>query len=315
MDTTPDGSMPICDAHHHLWQVPGLEYEVADLRADIASTPFTVRSTIFVECSAWYRQDGPEHLRPVGETEWVVAHADDITKAIVGHADLRLGRDFEEALSAHITAGDGRFRGIRHRATYDPSPLIRRSTPDPGAHLLLDPDFRTGFTALSKAGLSFDAWMYFPQLPELVDLARAFTDTPIILDHLGGPITLGPYEGRRADVLTAWRPLIAQVATCPNVCIKLGGIGMPMYGLDWHKRPTRPPAGEVAAAWGDQVRQCIDLFGVDRCMFESNFPVDKVSMSYDTVWRAFDLITTGCSAAERDALFRGTAERIYRVTS
>ncbi len=299
----------ICDAHHHLWARPGMEYVAADLRADIATVP-AVSRTVYVECDAWYREDGPEHLRVVGETEWVVAHADPLTDAIVGTADLRLGERVGETLRAHIEAAGGRFRGIRQRATWDASELIRRTDPDPGPSLLLDPSFRAGFGVLHRLGLSFDAWVYFPQLPEVVDLARAFSEATIVLNHLGGPIVLGPYTDRDA-VLQRWRPLITDVAACPNVVIKLGGIGMPLYGMGWHKHPSLPGAEEVAEAWRDPIRLCIDAFGVDRCLFESNFPVDRISMSYATLWDTFDLLTSDLSATERAALFYDTATSVY----
>jgi L-fuconolactonase len=308
--TLPDR---ICDPHHHLWDVPGRErYVVADLVADVATVP-QVTSTVFVECSAWYRESGPTHLVEVGETEWVVANRPPFIQGIVGATDLRLGARAAEALNQHVNAGQGLFRGIRHRATWDASPLMKPSEPDPGEGLLADTDFRAGFKVLHNLGLSFDAWLYFPQLPELVDLARAFPDTTIILNHLGAPITLGPYADRH-ETLDRWRGLMRDVAACPNVVVKLGGIGMPMYGPRWHKQATPPTANDVAEYWREPVRTCIDLFGVERCMFESNFPVDSVSMRYATLWDAFDLMTSDLSANERYALFHDTAVTTYRLS-
>ncbi len=302
----------ICDAHHHLWLRTGWPYVVDDLLADIATVPHVTR-TVFVECGAWYHEAGPEHLRSVGETEWVAANTDAaLTQGIVGATDLRLGALTEEALDAHVAAGQGRFRGIRQRATWDASPLIRAGEPDPGPSLLLDPDFRRGIAALARRGLSFDAWLYFPQLTELVDLARAFPDATIVLNHFGGPIVMGPYTDRIAT-LARWRELIVEVAACPNVVVKLGAIGMPIYGLEWHKRSTTPTADEVAAAWRDPIRLCIDLFGVERCLFESNFPVDRASIDYGTLWRAFDIVTADLSPSGRAALFHDTAVAVYRL--
>ena len=302
----------ICDAHHHLWVLPTSHYDVADLRADLATVPEVTR-TVFVECGAWYRHDGPEHLRSVGETEWVAANTDPVTEAIVGATDLRLGALTEEALHAHIEAGAGRFRGIRQMATWDPSPDIRPAHPDPGPGLLLDPHFRDGFAALHRLGLSFDAWVYFPQLPEVADLARAFPDTTIVVNHFGGVIGLGPYAGHRDEMLTRWRELLPELAACPNVVMKLGGIGMPIYGLEWHKRAEPPSIAEVVDAWRDTVRRCIEAFGVDRCLFESNFPVDRFSLHYATVWAAFDAMTADLSMSERAALFHDTAAAVYRL--
>jgi predicted TIM-barrel fold metal-dependent hydrolase len=301
----------ICDAHHHLWSRTASHYVVDDLLADLATVP-QVGRTVFVECGAWYRNDGPDHLRSVGETAWVASNGTTVTQAIVGSTDLRLGSHAEEALDAHLVAGQGRFRGIRQMATWDASPLIRPTDPDPGPSLLLDPDFRRGFAALARRGLSFDAWVYFPQLPEVVDLARAFPDATIVLDHFGGPIGLGPYTDRAA-VLALWRELMVDVAACPNVVVKLGGIGMPIYGLGWHKQPTPPTVDEVADLWRGPIRWCLEHLGVDRCMFESNFPVDRFSIDYATVWATFDAVTQDLSPVDRAALFHDTACAVYRL--
>lgn len=306
--TLPDR---ICDPHHHFWKRTDKEYLPTDLRDDVASVP-SVASTVYIECGSWYRESGPEHLRVVGETEWVVANADPLTEGIVGTADLRHD-SVRETLDAHIEAGQRRFRGIRQRVTWDASPLIRVAGPDPGPSIMLDPAFRQGIAVLTELGLSFDAWMYFRQLPELTDLARAFPDTTFILNHLGGPIVMGPYTDRAA-VLDEWRPLIAEAATCPNIVMKLGGIGMPIYGATWHKQPSPPTAADIALTWRDPIMWCTEAFGVDRCMFESNFPVDRLSTDYAMLWESFDLMSADFSVDERRALFYGTAVRTYRLT-
>ncbi|MFM2069879.1 MAG: hypothetical protein RLZZ623_142, partial [Actinomycetota bacterium] len=218
----------------------------------------------------------------------------------------------EEALHGHIEAAVGRFRGIRHMATWDGSPLIKPTRPDPGEHLLLDPAFRDGIRSLQRLGLAFEAWVYFPQLHEVADLARAFPDMSIIVNHFGGPIVLGPYSDR-TEVLARCRDGLRTLIGCPNVTLKLGGVGMPLFGLGWHKREVAPEAEEVAAAWRDTVRWCIESFGVERTMFESNFPVDRFSMSYRTVWDAFDLMTADLSVSERGHLFHDTAVRTYHL--
>jgi len=305
--TLPDR---ICDPHHHLWPRAGMEYLPADLQADIATVP-QVERTVFVECGAWYREHGPAHLREVGETEWVVANASPVVQGIVGAGDLRLSGQTEELLHAHIAAADGRFRGVRQRATWDAG--LRAADPDPGSGLLLDPAFREGFELLTSLGLSFDAWMYFPQLPDLVDLARTYPDATIVLNHIGAPITMGPY-GDRDITHGTWRALMIDVAASPNVVLKVGGIGMPMYGTTWHQNEAPPTAEDVAALWTDAVRFCIDTFGPSRCMFESNFPVDRISMSYATLWAAFDLMSETYSPSERAALFHDTAVRTYRLS-
>jgi predicted TIM-barrel fold metal-dependent hydrolase len=314
--------LPICDPHHHLWEHPTDTYLLDELRADTGSG-HRVERTVFVECTSAYRPDGPEALRPVGETELVAAIAAEsertadqgaVIAGIVGLADLRLGGAVEEVLAAHVEAGAGRFRGIRHATSWDPDPGIRNAHTDPPPGLLGDPSFREGFAALGRAGLRFDAWHYHPQIPELTDLARAQPDVPIVLDHLGGPLGIGPYAGRREEVRDVWRGAMAELAGCENVSVKLGGIGMPIYGLGWHQRPEPPTSEELAEAWAPDIRWCIEAFGVDRCMFESNFPVDKRSCSYVVLWNAFKRIVADASAEERDALFRGTATRFYGLS-
>ncbi len=316
--TLPD---TICDPHHHLWLRPGMEYLPGDLLDDLATVP-QVATTVFVECDAWYRETGPEHLRVVGETEWVVASGPEVIAGIVGAGDLRLGPLTAAMLEAHVEAGEGRFRGIRQRATWDAHPSIKPGVPYPGEGLLLDPWFRRGFDVLHSMQLSFDAWMYFPQLPDLVDLARAYPEATIILNHLGGPITLGPY-GDRTATLNAWRPLLTEVAACPNVLLKVGGHGMPIYrGRPLDAAPAATPSAapdgsadveQLVSAWSEPIRFCIEAFGPDRCMFESNFPVDKLTMSYATLWEAFDIMSSDLSPAERTDLFHDTAVRAYRL--
>ena len=304
--------LPILDPHHHLWDHPTSRYMVEELRDDTGSGHAVVR-TVFVECASAYRTAGPEAFRPVGETDFVVAadHSGFIA-GIVGFADLT-APDVADVLTAHVDAGRGRFRGIRHVNAFDPSPDIRRSHTSPPPGLLGDAAFRSGFAALGRAGLRFDAWLYHPQLPELTDLARAHPDVPIILDHLGGPLGIGPYANRRDEVLDVWRQAMDEVASCDNVVLKLGGIGMPIFGLGFHKQDGETTSEELAAAWGDEIRWCIERFGVDRCMFESNFPVDKASCTYVVLWNAFKRIAAGASPAEKAALFHDTAARAYGV--
>jgi predicted TIM-barrel fold metal-dependent hydrolase len=257
----------------------------------------------------------------VGETEFVAAEAARsaasasagcVIGAIVGHADLRAD-GIEDVLAAHVEAGDGRFRGIRQVASRDDSPEIHISHTNPPAHLLADPAFRAGLVALGRAGHSFDAWLYHPQLGELVAAAHAAPDTVIVLNHLGGPIGEGPYAGRRAEVLEVWRKGIAELARCENVVLKLGGIGMPIFGLGWEQHEVQPGSEELAAAWGNEIRWCIEQFGVERCMFESNFPVDKRSCSYLVLWNAFKRMVADASPADKAALFHDSAMRAYRM--
>lgn len=300
---------PIVDAHHHLWVGREMRYAVDDLRADMATVP-GVERTVYVECGLRYRRDGPESFRPVGETEYVVA-ADPtgLIGAIVGFADLR-APDVADVLAAHVEAGRGRFRGIRQGAAWDGSPDIRPFRTHPPSGLLADARFRRGFAALGRVGLRFDAWVFHPQLPELADLCRAHPDVPVVLDHLGGPLGVGPYAGRRLEVFSDWRTSMAAVAACDNVAVKLGGIGMPMHGMRSH-RQGGATVEELVETWRAPIRWCIEAFGVGRCMFESNFPVDKPSFSYAELWAAFDTITEDATPTERSELFAGTAVRTY----
>jgi predicted TIM-barrel fold metal-dependent hydrolase len=310
----------IVDPHHHLW--PGEErpaYLLDELRADTGSG-HRVEATVFIECLTGYRESGPEAMRCVGETEFVrpIAEASDDGKgariaAIVGAADLRADA-VEDVLAAHIAAGGGLFRGIRHAASWDPSDAIRVSHHKPPPHLYLDAGFRAGFARLAPLGLSFDAWLYHPQIPELTDLARTFPETMIVLDHFGGPLGIGPYEGKRAEVFANWRRDIAPLAAAPNVFVKLGGMAMPINGYGWHKEAAAPSSEAFVDAQGDYYRAAIDLFSPARCMFESNFPVDKVSLPYRTLWNAFKRLAAPYSETEKDQLFRSTASRFYRLT-
>jgi predicted TIM-barrel fold metal-dependent hydrolase len=313
--------LPICDPHHHLWDHPGSRYLLDELEADTGSG-HNVVSTVFVECASMYRADGPEALKPVGETEFVNGIAAMSASGqygamracagIVSFADLNLGAAVGEVLDAHMSV-TSRFKGIRHAAGWDASDEVRNSHTDPFAHMLGDPSFREGFAELGRRGLSFDAWLYHTQIGELTDLARAFPDTTIVLDHLGGPLGIGPYAGRRQEIFEQWRRDITELARCENVVAKLGGMVMPVNGFGFHKRERPASSDEIVAATGDYYRHMLDCFGPTRCMFESNFPVDKQSCSYQVLWNAFKKLVAGASAAEKAALFHDTAARTYRL--
>ncbi|HLZ68536.1 MAG TPA: amidohydrolase family protein [Dehalococcoidia bacterium] len=313
--------LPIIDPHHHLWHRPNNRYVLDDLLADLAGQ--NVRQTVFVECTSMYRAAGPEEFRVVGETEWVQGIAAQSASGgfgelraaagIVGSADLRLGDRAARVLEAQIAASPQRFRGIRHRAAWaEPGVLPNQPATTP-AHLLLDADFRRGFAYLRTYGLSFEAWLYHPQLPELAGLAKAFPDTAIILNHLGGPIGVGPYAGKRGEVFAQWKQDLTAVAACPNVVLKVGGLQMAVNGFDWHERERPPTSDELLAANRDWYLYAIEQFGPRRCMFESNFPVDKLSCSYTVLWNQFKKLSRGFSPSERAAMFHDTAQRVYRL--
>ena len=316
-----DPDLPICDPHHHLWERPGNNYMLDDLLRDLRSG-HNIVSTVFLECSSMYRTDGPEHMKPLGETEFVASVAEEaaarsdvhtnINAAIASHADLSLGESVAEVLEAHIELGKGRFRGIRHGTSHDPSPIIPAYR-DQGSGVMMTPKFREGFAQLRRLDLTFDAWLFHPQLGELADLARSFPDVTIILDHIGAPLGVGPYEGRRSEVMEVWKRSIAEVAQNENVFVKVGGCGMPNYGNGWHELDTPIGSAELAEATAPYYLHVIEQFGVERCMFESNFPVDKASYSYNVMWNSFKRIVADFSDSEKAALFHDTATRAYRI--
>jgi predicted TIM-barrel fold metal-dependent hydrolase len=315
--------LPIVDPHHHLWEDNARgRYLLNELVEDI-SGGHKIEATVFEECGAMYRSRGPRQMKPVGEIEFVagVAAMSDSgnygpTRAcagIVGTAELKLGDAVQEVLEAQIAAGGGRFRGVRDPVQYDAAivnaPGQRRRPPG----LLMDPQFRAGFARLAPLGLTFDAWLFQPQLPDLIDFAGSFPGTTIVLNHFGGPLGVGPYANRRSEMFDAWRHSIRELARRPNVVVKAGGLGMLYCGFDFHLRPTPPTSEEVASVWRPYVEATIEAFGAERCMFESNFPVDKQSCSYTALWNAFKRIAARYSKDEKAALFSGTAKRVYRL--
>jgi predicted TIM-barrel fold metal-dependent hydrolase len=318
--------LPICDPHHHLWdlETPRVapRYLLDEILEDVRAG-HNVVSTVFIECGAMYKPDGAEALRPVGETEFVNGIAamsasglygkTRVAAGIIGTANLRLGAAVADVLDAQIAAGGGRFRGIRRAAAWDTDATVPKHRTNPGPGLFARDDFRAGFAQLAPRRLTFEAWCYHRQIPEVTALARAFPETTIILNHFGGPLGVGAYAGKAQDVYAEWRPLISELATCPNVVAKLGGINMEMNGFGWHERSRPPGSQELADATRHYYDFTIEKFGADRCMFESNFPVDKASCSYTVLWNSFKRLTSGCSAAQKACLFHDTAARVYRL--
>ena len=311
----------IVDPHHHHWDHVGDPYLLPELLADIGSG-HNVVATVFVECRAMYRADGPDELKSLGETEFVngiaamsASGAYGPARAcagIVGNVDLRLGSRAAPILEAHMAVAGARFRGIRRGSAWHAAGIKATSaSPPPG--LLLDRDFRAGFACLAPLGLSFDAWLLHTQLGDIIDLARVFPDTTIVLDHVGGPVGIGPYLGKRDEVFADWRRGITALARCPNVQVKIGGLGMHTFGTDFHARERPPSSQELAQAWKPYVETCIEAFGAARAMFESNFPVDKGTCSYQVLWNAFKRLTANASADDKAALYSGTAQRVYRL--
>lgn len=318
-------SLPIIDPHHHLWDYPkvtGGRYLLDELLADMASG-HNIVATVFMECGSMFRASGPESLKPVGETEFVQGvaamsasgtyGASRVCAGIVGFANLAMGAGVQEVLEAHMEASSNRFRGIRHAAGWHASEDVRNSHSNPPQGLLLDQKFREGFAKLRPLNLSFDAWLYHPQIPELTDLAKAFPDTTIVIDHFGGPLGIGPYADKSDEVFSEWRKFIDDLAKCPNVHAKLGGLNMALNGFAWHKRESPPTSEQLTEATKRYYLHMIERFGPTRCMFESNFPVDKLSVSYGVLWNSFKRLAKGFSAAEKSALFHDTAKRVYRL--
>ena len=319
-----DPERPIVDAHHHLWDRGGQRYMIEEISQDIASG-HNIVATVYVDCRSMYRAGGVEALRPVGEVEFangVAAMSASggygpaaLCAGIVGHANLLLGEAARAVLEAEIAAGNGRFRGIRHASAWDADSTIGGTYSTRPKGLLLDTTFRKGFACLAPLDLSFDAWLFHPQIGELTDLARAFPDTRIVLDHCGGPIGVGSYANRRQEIFPVWQAEIREIAKCRNVVVKLGGLAMRLLGYDFHERPIPPSSEDAAAAWRPYVESCIEAFGPERCMFESNFPPDKGQCSYQVIFNAFKRIAAPYSESEKTALFQKTATDFYRLSS
>ena len=325
-EETLEPELVICDPHHHLWtnrtEPVAHHYLLDEMLADINSG-HNVVSTVFIECGAMYKADGPEAMKPIGETEFVNGIAAmsasgefgpaRVAAGIVSTVNLRLGDAVAPVLEAHFHAGGGRFRGIRHGVTWDASDAVPNNRTNPPQHLYLDDSYRQGFAQLEKFGLTWEAWCYHPQIPELIDLARAFPGITIIFNHFGGPLGIGPYAGKGDEVFAQWRQDVAELAKCKNVMAKLGGINMVVNGFDWHNQPKPPTSEELMQATRRYYEFTIEAFGVDRCMFESNFPVDMVTCSYNVLWNSFKRLTAGYSADEKAKLFHDTAARVYRL--
>lgn len=334
--------LPIIDPHHHLWDLAPLlphmpaathpfgtitrqtpRYLFDELFADCRGAGHNVVGTVFLQCNAFYRAGAPTALKPVGEVEFVNGVAARSASglygefracaAIVGHADLTLGAAVGDVLDAEIVAGNGRFRGIRHSSAHDADPAVLGPLAHAPPGLLGDARFREGFAELGRRGLTFDAWVLEPQIAEVAALARAFPTQPIVLDHVGTPLGLGSYAGTQKDRFAIWAGAIRDLASCPNVMVKLGGLAMPFCALPGLGPDERPSSQVLADLWRPYVETCVEAFGAGRAMFESNFPVDRWGADYATLWNAFKRLAAGASAAEKRDLFAASAARFYRI--
>ena len=307
----------IVDPHHHLWERATQRYLVEDYLQDIGDG-HRVIGTVFVECWSGYRSEGPEHLRCIGETEWMATLARSapasiaLMGGIVGHTDLMNPVTLDEVLDAHEAAAEGRFRGIRHAVSFEPTGIVPVVRPSPPG-LMLESAFQRSVARLGQRGLGFDAWNYHTQLLELASLARAAPETRIIVNHVGGPIGIGDYAAKAQETFAVWKAGMASLASCPNVSVKLSGLGMVLGGHGFKDRERPPSSQELATAYAPHILTTIDLFGVDRCMFASNFPVDRISGPFGTLFNGYKRLVADFSETEKDALFRGTAERVYRL--
>jgi len=317
-----DPDRVIVDPHHHLWRRPGgFGYLLDDLWKDTGSG-HTIAKTVFVECHSEYRSGGPDHLKPIGETEFVTAVALESARAtevqariagIVAHADLTLGDGVEAVLDAHRTAGGDLFKGIRHDGARAEDPTGMMIAGRAVENLYGNELFREGMGVLGRLGLTYDTWHYHYQNRAFAELARAVPGTTMVLDHFGTPLGVGRYEARREEIFKQWKMDIAEIAACENVVAKLGGLAMPDNGFGWHLRATPPSSDEFVEAQKRYYLHTIECFGPDRCMFESNFPVDKYSISYQVLWNGLKKIVLDFSEDEKNAMFSGTATRVYQL--
>jgi predicted TIM-barrel fold metal-dependent hydrolase len=317
-----DPDLPIVDPHHHLWVRPNYSYLFPDLLADVGSG-HKIHATMFEQAASMYRDDGPEELKSLGETQFVCGVAamsasgkfgpTRCIAGMVGYVDLRLGARAKGLIERHIAISDGRIRGVRNSSTWSDDPTLKPFASNAPQGLLLDKSFREGFAALVGLDLTFDAWMFQTQLGDVIDLARAFPQARIVLNHVGGPLAVGPYAGKREEAFKVWRDKIKEIAGFPNTYVKLGGLGMKMPGFEFVEKPEPPSSQDLANAWRPYIETCIAAFGPQRAMFESNFPVDKGSCSYQVLWNAFKRIAAGYSADEKTALFSGAAKKAYRL--
>ncbi len=312
-----DPGVAIIDPHHHLWPVGGgMPYGLADLEADVASGHRIV-NTVFVECGAAYDRSGGDSFGPVGETTFVAGEAErsdrQVMGGIVAHADLRDGAALDTVLDSHEAAGRGRFRGIRDAGSHAVHPEMLMIPGRAPAGLYADADFRAGVARLGERGLTYDTWHYHYQNRDFADLARSVPGTTMILDHFGTPLGVGPYESQRDEIFAQWKLDIVEIAKCENVVAKIGGLAMPDNGFGWNNAERPPTSDEFIEAQGRYYLHTIEQFGPERCMFESNFPVDRLSLSYRTFWNAAKKLVSDFTPDERDAMFRGTAARVYRL--
>jgi predicted TIM-barrel fold metal-dependent hydrolase len=316
--------LPIVDTHMHLWHRPGHRYFVEDFAKDVAESGHRIDATLFIECNSMYRATGPEHLKAIGEIEFAVGQAaiaaskkytsTRVAAGIIGYAALDRPDLLDEVLDAQIAAANGRLRGIRQRAKWDPDPAVTGGTTGTAAPgLYLEAAFQRGLRSVAARGLIFEASIYHPQISDVTALARAVPDAKIVIIHSGSPLGYGSYRCREREVHNNWLRDMKECAACPNVSIKLGGMLMTLAAFDFNLADKPITSVDLATCWRPYVEPLIELFGVDRCMASSNFPVDKAGFTYGTVWNMFKRITAGCSADEKQAVYSTNACLTYGI--
>lgn len=315
--------LPIIDTHLHHWHREHHRYFVEQYAQDLAASGHKVIATVAEDCGAMFRMDGPEHLRCIGETEFMVGMAAmaasgkytacRVAAAIVAQVNLTLGERTREQLEAHEEASNGRLRGVRHTAKWDADPVVRGKVGPGRAGLLLEPEFGKGLDVAASMGLAFDVSIYHAQLPDVIALARAHPNANIVVIHSASPVGYASYAGKEAEVHATWLKDMKQLASCPNVSIKMGGLLMNLANFDFTKAERPPTSSELVPLWQPYIEPCIELFGAERCMVAGNFPVDKAGLTYGSVWNMFKRITMGCSADEKRMIYSDTARRVYCI--
>ena len=323
-----DPNREIIDPHHHLWHGPkdpagikeSYRYLLQDLWKD-TSSGHNIKKTVFIDCGLEYYSEGHEQFKPVGETEFVVEIAqqaqEDSSQAqiagIIGHANMMLGSSVKEVLELHVEKGAGLFRGIRHAGGWDEDDRVKNAHSHPTPHIYLEDKFQEGLQELASLGMVFDTWHYHNQIKDLTKLAKNLPELVIVHDHFGGPLGIGPYKGKREEIFEQWQEDINELSQCKNVYSKLGGLAMPVNGWSWHKNEVPATSEEIISEQERYYLHTLDCFGSERCMFESNFPVDKQSVSYHVIWNAYKKMVKGYSETEKSNLFYGTADRVYKL--
>ena len=310
---------PIIDPHHHLWVRGDYTYLIPEFASDLSSG-HNIVATVYAECHSMYRSHGAKEQRSLGETEFVrgqaamsasgefgSARACDV---MFGNVDLTLGGAVESLIDQHLDASGGRFRGVRLSSGWHADAKIGNVATE--SQLLINSRVKEAVRVIDRMGMSLDCWLYHTQLDEVAQLADAYPELSIILNHVGTPILGGPYRGKTNEVFSEWKAAIQRVSQRENVFVKLGAlpIRMPDYEGD---RSLPPSSEEVAVAWRPWMETCIESFGPARSMYESNFPVQKRWCSYQVCWNAFKRISAGASESEKTDLFSGAAARAYRI--